>query len=323
MLHRMPHLATFDRAALESLLAAQHQIVTRNQALGCGLSAKAIRYRIRSDGPWQVVLPGIYAARQGTLTAPQRAVAACLHAGKPLAITGLAAAARYGIPTKPAAFVDVLVPLECRRIDAGFVRLHRTAIAPKTFTDGAVSYAMPARAVADATRQLEDIADVRALVAASVQRGKVALWQLAAELEAGPKRGTARLRAAFAEVADGVRSTAEGDLRTLLKRSNLPLPLFNPRLYLGDEFLASPDAWWRELGVAAEVDSKEWHLSPEDWEQTLARHARMTAQGILVLHFPPSKIRKEGWRVIKEIQSALNSARGPLPHIRTGPAADR
>ncbi len=95
----------------------------------------------------------------------------------------------------------------------------------------------------------------------------------------------------LAEVADGVRSNAEGDLRALMKRASLPAPMFNANLYVGDEFLASPDAWWRELGVAAEVDSKEWHLSPEDWEQTLARHARMTAQGILVLHFPPSKIR--------------------------------
>lgn len=323
MLRDMPQLASFDRAALESLLQAQHQIVSRSQAVGCALSAKAIRYRIRSGGPWQVVLPGIYAAGQGSLTAPQRAIAAYLHAGKPLAITGLAAAARYGIPAKPAAFVDVLVPLGCRRTDTGFVRLRRTSVSPDYMTDGVVRYAMPARAVADAARHLDDLADVRALVAASVQRGKVALWQLAAELETGPMRGSARLREAFAEVADGVRSSAEGDLRMLMKKNNLPVPLYNADLYVGDEFLARPDAWWRELGVAAEVDSKEWHLSPEEWEQTLARHARMTAQGILVLHFPPSKIRKEGWLVIKEIRSALDSARGPLPHVRTVPAADR
>jgi hypothetical protein len=157
----------------------------------------------------------------------------------------------------------VLVPLVSRRGDAGFVRLHRKASTPKVFVAGIVRYALPARAVADAARQLEDAAEVRALVAATVQRGKAAIWQLAAELENGPKRGSARLRRVLAEVADGVRSTAEGDLRTLMKRARLPEPVFNPKLYVGDEFLASPDAWWRELGVAAEVDSKEWHLSPE------------------------------------------------------------
>jgi hypothetical protein len=32
------------------------------------------------------------------------------------------------------------------------------------------------------------------------------------------------------EVADGVRSAAEGDLRKLIKRSGLPEPLYNPDL---------------------------------------------------------------------------------------------
>ena len=31
------------------------------------------------------------------------------------------------------------------------------------------------------------------------------------------------------------------------------MPLFNPSLYLGDTFLAKPDAWWPDAGVAAEV----------------------------------------------------------------------
>src|SRR5262245_1365070 len=132
----MPRLAIYDRRALEATAVAQHQVISRRQAMACGLSAESLRHRIRSGGPWQVVLPGIYAVRMGTLTASQRAVAAYLHAGKPLAITGLAAAARFGIPSKPAAFVDVLVPLECRRTDTGFVRLHRTSVSPAYMTEG-------------------------------------------------------------------------------------------------------------------------------------------------------------------------------------------
>ena len=116
---------------------------------------------------------------------------------------------------------------------------------------------------------------------------------------------------------------AEGDLRTLIRRAGLPGPLFNARLYVGPEFLASPDAWWPGHGVAAEVDSREWHFSPAGWERTLARGARMTAQGMLVLSFPPSKIRKEPGLVVQEIRSALAASRGPLPHIRTVPASKR
>ena len=57
------------------------------------------------------------------------------------------------------------------------------------------------------------------------------------------------------EVADGVRSTAEADLRTLIIQARLPTPLYNPDLYVGGKFLARPDAWWPDAGVAVEVDS--------------------------------------------------------------------
>jgi hypothetical protein len=212
------------------------------------------------------------------------------------------------------------VPQDTRRSDVRFVRLHRTTVMPKTYNDGGFApFAAPARAIADATRLMSDLTEVRALVAAGVQRRKVSIGQLAEELKAGPRQGSALLRQALTEVADGVRSTAEGDLRTLIKRLGLPEPVYNPCLYIGEEFLASPDAWWQELGVAAEVDSKEYHLSPAQWARTMDRHALMTAQGILVLHFPPSKIRGDSRAVADQIRSALESSRGPLPHIRTVP----
>ena len=285
------------------------------------MSPKAVRHRIRPGGPWQIVMPGVYVAGRGALTDRQRAMAAWEHAGRPIAITGPAAVTWHHIPVQQSAFVDVLVSPACRRGNVGFVRLQRTGLPPEVFhTDGKVSYVDPARAVTDTVRAMADLSDVRALVAAGVQRGKVAIWQLASELERGPVRGSARLRLALGEVADGVRSSGEADLMTLIRQARLPQPLYNPRLFVGEAFLASPDAWWREFGVAAEVDSRAWHLSPADWEQTLARHARMTAQGILVLHFPPTRLRKDGRAVVSEIRSVLGRSRGPLPHIRTVPS---
>lgn len=65
-----------------------------------------------------------------------------------------------------------------------------------------------------------------------------------ARMPVGPTRESGRLRAVLDEVADGVRSAAEADLRLLIKRSGLPEPLYNPDLYLGSMFLARPDAWW-------------------------------------------------------------------------------
>jgi peptidoglycan/xylan/chitin deacetylase (PgdA/CDA1 family) len=142
------------------------------------------------------------------------------------------------------------------------------------------------------------------------------------ELEQGPRRGSALLRRALAEVADGIRSSAEGDLRDLIKRAGLPVPLFNARLFADGRLIAVADCWWPDAGVAAEVDSREWHFSPRDWEQTMRRHEAMGAHGIITLHFTPRRIRQEPGTVAKAIRDALaaGQARGPLA-IHTQPAS--
>jgi hypothetical protein len=218
----------------------------------------------------------------------------------------------------------VLVPAATKRSDAGFVVIHRTRRMPReVICDGPVRYAPAERAVADTVRAMtvRDLDAVRAVVAGAVQQGRCTVADLAAELQAGPVRGSAAFREVLAEVIDGIRSPAEADLRNLIRASDLPQPLYNPKLYLpGGVFLAQPDAWWPEHGVAAEVDSREWHLSPTDWENTMARHARMSAAGIVVLHFSPRQQRDQPAEVIGTIASALAAGR-PLPAITARPVA--
>ncbi|MGH3396053.1 MAG: hypothetical protein ACRDPO_15345 [Streptosporangiaceae bacterium] len=265
---------------------------------------------------------GVYLTHRGELTPRQRAAAAYLYAGPAMAVTGPAALAWHGLAAEPGYYVDVLVRSGCRRQSAGFARLHRTGREPDVaFQDGAVSYAPPARAVADTVRQLADPAEIRAVVAVGVQRGKIHIWQLAEELEHGPIRGSAGLRQALAEVDQGVRSAAEADLLRLIRRARLPMPLLNPRLYADGKFLASPDAWWPDAGVAVEVDSRQWHLSPAAWDQTMARHSRMSSHGIIVLHYSPRQIRSAGKQVAAEIRAALAAGRSrSLPPVTVVPA---
>jgi len=188
---------------------------------------------------------------------------------------------------------------------------------------GPVRYTLLPRAVADAVRDMVSLRDVRALVADAVQRGRCPVPELAAELTEGQKSGSALFRLALADVADGIRSTAEADLKDLLVKARLPLPLFNPSLYAADEtFIARPDGWWPELGIAIEVDSLEWHLSPQDYADTLARGRRMAKYQIVTLRFTPKQIRTDPATVIRDIKEALEGARGrpPLANLRTVPA---
>jgi hypothetical protein len=57
-----------------------------------------------------------------------------------------------------------------KRQSTGFVRIHRTRRMPRVHRTGAVIFAEPARAVADAARQFSSLDDVRSVVAEAVQK---------------------------------------------------------------------------------------------------------------------------------------------------------
>ena len=308
---RMGGNSLFDKRALDELLSSQQGVISRGQALACAMTDKAIRYRLERGGRWTAMLPGVYLAATGAATDTQRQIAALLYAGPRSAITGPTALAAHGIHCPGESAVDVLIPAEQRRSDFGYVRVRRTRRMPAVvYSAGLLRFVPPARAVADTAWRLPDIGAVRTVVAAAVQGHGITVADLAAELRSGPMPGSARLRAALAEAAEGVRSAAEGELRALIKRAGLPDPLYNPRLFRGAEFIAMPDAWWPDAALAVEVDSREWHLSPGDWQRTMARHSRMSALGIIVLHYPPSRIRTEPRVLASEIASALTAAAG-------------
>ena len=315
----MPRKAHFEQERLTELVRRQHGVISRDQALGCGLTRKALAYRIRAGGPWQRLLPGVYLAGTGTASAEQRNVAALLHAGPRSVLTGLAAVQRHSFRVAAPGVVTVLVPAAARRQSVGFVQVQRTTRMPADFcVDGEVRFVLAARAVADAARSIRSGREVRALVAQAIQQQRCSIAMLVDELDQGPAKGSGLLRAALAEVEVGIRSVPEGYLRALLKRARVPMPVFNARLYVGSTLIAVADAWWPEAGVVAEVDSREYHYSAEDWQGTMRRHDRLVAHGVLLLHFTPKQIRGQPEEVVAQIRAALAAGRGrarlPITH---------
>jgi hypothetical protein len=310
---------------LERTLDRQLDVITRQQALGAGLTSHALQHRLRPGGPWHGLLPGVYLAATGTPTIGQAEMAALLYGGPGSVITGPAALRYLRVRTPPSELIDVLVPAARQRKDSAFVRLHRTTRMPeRTRTFGPLRYALAARAVADTVRDLTSLRDVRAVVADAVQRGSCQLTDLGKELAQGPTAGSALFREALADVADGIASAAEGDLKDLLKTSGLPAPLFNASLFAQDTFVARPDAYWPEFGVAVEVDSREWHTSPQDHANTLARGRRMSRHQIIVLRFTPRQIRTDPDGVVKDIQRTLEGAKDRPPlNLRVEPLVTR
>jgi hypothetical protein len=316
---------------LARVLSRQHGVISLCQAESLGVQMSAIRYRIRPGGPWQRIFPGIYLTVSGTATVDQLDMAAVLYAGAPSAITGLAALRRWDIRAPIVAApdvresdvrtVDVIVPTECFRASRDYVRIHRTArMPPLVAFQGEIPIALIPRSVVDAALAADSERDIRAIVAGVVQQGLCTPKELDAELGKIKLKNSARLRIVLAEVVAGIRSAPEGDLMDLIKRAGLPTPLYNPRLYLDRVHLATPDAWWPEVAVAVEVDSRAFHFSQQSWEQTMKRHARMAAVGIRVLHFSPRQIRTESEMVVRTIGAALEIG-APAPRVQTKAAA--
>jgi hypothetical protein len=302
---------------LKRTLSRQYGVIGLDQATSLGLPMSTIRYRIRTGGPWQRILPGVYLTDSAVPTRDQLDMAALLYAGPQALITGLAALRRCGLQCGSGPAVDVLVPQSCGRASRDHVRLHRTTRMPSlVVAQGRIELAMAPRATIDAARHLTSIQDLRAVVAGAVQLGLCTLEDLRAELRVSTMFDMSKLRGVLDEVSVGIRSSPEGDLMDLINRAGLPKPVYNANLYLDGVFLARPDAWWREVSVAAEVDSRAHHSSADDWQRTMRRHTRMTVAGIRLLHFSPADIRTEPLMVIGRLKDALRTGT-PIARIRT------
>jgi len=302
---------------LSTTLHRQDGLITRRQALAAGLSRGAIEHRLRR-GRWQAVVPGIYATFSGQLTTSQRWKTGLLYGGPNCLLGGSTAARLHGLHQVPGSrAVHLLLPHGVHRPGRAFVRIRRTTAMPAPdYLDGLRTVPV-ARAVVDACRELTALNLVRALVAESVQQRKTTVTALSAELVKGGSAGSGLTRAVLLEVAAGSHSVAEAVGRGLLLRSALPPPEWNRDLFGPDgAWLARPDAWWRDAGVVLEIDSQEWHLLPEHWAATMARHARMTSHGLLVVHVPPRRLRIEPTEVLETLARTIAQGLGrPTPAV--------
>jgi len=307
--------SVYDRERVDRIAGAQFGVIGRSQALECGLSRSAIDHRVRQDGPWRRLLPGVYMTTTGDATPDRRAMAALLHAGPDGVITGATAVRRHRLRCSGLNEVDVLVPAEVRRQSTGFVRvIHTSRMPERYYSTDQIRFAPLPRAVADAARGMTRLSDARAVVAEAVQRGRCSLEELIRELNEGPVAGSRFYRIALGEIGDGIRSAAEADLRELIGRSDLETPMYNPELYAADgSFIGIADAWWQRAGVAAEVDSRQYHLSPDDYERTTMRHNRMEASGISMLHFLPSTLKSKSPTVLRDLRGAIKAGNRKPP----------
>lgn len=305
--------ATTPKVDLDHLLTKQRGIVSRPQAFAAGLDDGVIRRELR-NGRWQRLLPGIYATFNGAVTLEQRRLAATFYAGPGAQITGLSALLWHGFRHLPSdERLHLLVPHSTRRMSRGFVRVHRThRLDPYARESNGYRMCCIARSIADACRHLDELRSVQAIVAEGVQRQLVTTEALHRELNLAGTSRTRLLRRALNDIAVGVRSVPEIEFKNVLSRSLLLKGISWNAPIVSDTGapLPTPDGWIDEVGIALEVDSREYHLSPEQWQKTMRRHNALTAHGALVLHFTPSEIRSRPAHVRQVVEQAYRERLG-------------
>lgn len=280
-----------------------------------GMTRSALEHARKTHG-WQLLTRGILLTAPGAPTRTDWINVGLELAGPVSAISGWDALRIVGLgdPQPPRPEVLVLTRTGRNRL-IGNVRIRVTARPFGTWTLPAdhpeLAYAPvvhTARAVADTALQYRRLAPVRALVTSSVQKGRCEVGELIAEVDAGPRNHSALLRRAVADLREGARSVAEAEAIEILRRS--PVPAFEANVLIktvGGRVLGRVDVLFRELRAVIEIDSRQFHFSEDDWNNTRGRHNRLTPYGLALQHYSPAEVRRDrsGWA--REVEQWLRA----------------
>lgn len=304
-------------ADLDALADQQDGFVLASQMAGMSIPRSTVATLTRPGGPLRRVLPATYALGGSELTPRRRESAALLYAGRPALLTGSAAVRAYGLrylPDDPAsAPVHVLIEHHRTRASRGFARVERTLRFPPAIERGGRPLAPLPRALFDTARHCQDLRATRAMLLEALTQNRTSPAQLEREIRAGQRRWTAILRQVVREHRAGIASAPEAEFRAVWEARGLPPMHWNGALLTpSGRFIARPDCYDEEVGMAVENDSREYHSGPR-YAETVERHRRLATYGIVVCSIVPSQFRADPEGVIADVLKARESLIGRPP----------
>jgi hypothetical protein len=311
----MTNRALLDLDAIPSMF--RHHVATSADLVALGLSTRVIEDRCRDGGPWQRLQTGIVLLGDEPPSRAQRIQAALTVAGPEAVLTGVDALAIHGLT---GAHLDgpvhVLLPprRQSRLVDGVF--FDRTNVLPVAQLRARFPVAPLPRATIDTCRRAPSADHVRALLTSVIREARISPAVLREELTRASSRGTALPRRILAELDDGVRSLAQGWAKRLVRRAGLPTPAWRtPITSPTGAHLATPDAWWDDVGMAWEL-SHAVDLTPADYAAALRRAAHLTAAGIVVVHTSLTHLRDNPAEVADLLRAAHSQAAArPRPAV--------
>lgn len=275
---RKARSVALDRRVSE-VARRQHGLVTRQQLIDAGASAKMIRLRVER-GRLRPMHQSVFLF--GSVAPPlARALAACLACGPDAVVSHRSAAESWGLLNAPAhdRAIDVTVTGGNRRRVGVTVHRSRTLAPGERTVLDRVPITTVDRTLLDVALGLRRRTLEQAVAEALAQRltsGK----RLMNFLRRHPRSpGSGKLRAVL-DSGDPPRTRSEAEERflALVRRAGVPKPEVNVRVGPWEV-----DFHWPRAGVVVEVDGYAWHHSGRAFERDRRRDADLIAQGLQVM----------------------------------------
>ena len=296
--------------SIDDVLREQDGVISRRQALGCGMSASTVRRRL-ATGAWDELLPGVFLAGGHRAGDRVRVRAAWLWAGPSSVVTGLAAGYWFGLLGRAPQTVEVTVPRTVTRRSRPGVRVRRRDLDPadRTRHDGVGVGAIAATVLETAA----GVPDGAAVLDRALQQRRVRfadLYQAYCRMVGCP--GTARAATLLRGAADRADSALERRLVTALRRAGVTGFVLGYPFGDGAIDLAFPASM-----VAVEVDGWAWHVDPARFTADRVKGNALVAAGWHVLRFTWAAITDHPGDTVRQIMTALDD-RGAGSDLRRG-----
>jgi very-short-patch-repair endonuclease len=295
-------LAASVDTAIATLAARQHGYVARPQLLALGLSADALRHRVRS-GHLLGVYSGVYAVGYVPMAPIDRAAGAVLACGPTAALSHGSAASLWGIAPRWTLPFEVTAKSSHRRRG---IRVHRSgALTGKDLRrHRGIRVTSPARTLLDTAPRLSARRLNRAVNDLRLSNC-LRISDLADLLERCPRHpGSKRLRP-FVQAPNGpTRSQFEDAFLDFTERFDLPRPKLNARVGRYEV-----DALFVAEKVIVELDGYEYHSSQSAFRRDRDRDATNLVAGFVTVRVTWDRLTQRPGAEARRLLAILASRR--------------
>jgi hypothetical protein len=294
-------------AAIATLAARQHGVISRAQLREFGLADSAVGYRV-AHGRLHPVHRGVFAVGHRLLAAPGKWSAAVLACGTGSVLSHASAAALWELRPSAAVYIDVTIRRTGRRTRRG-IRIHRPRTLPanETTTHLGIPTTTPARTILDLAAMLSATRLNRLLDQAEIlELTDYPALAAIARAHAGHHGATKLQRALQTHYAGATLTNSDLEVRflELCRSRGLPMPLVNADL-AGKQV----DFLFTDARLVVEVDSWRYHKTRHAFENDRARDVITTRAGYRTLRFTDRQLEREPRAVADAIAEVLADRR--------------